>query len=50
MKAVAEAARKALYEVDFEPVAADRHDEVKEALDALESAISRMEGAGGEDG
>lgn len=50
MKAVAEAARNALYEVDFEPVAADSHDEVKEALDALESAIARMERAGGEDG
>jgi hypothetical protein len=46
MKAVAEAARKALYGVDFEPVAADRHDEVKEALDALESAIARMDQSG----
>ena len=50
MKAVAEAARKALYGVDFEPVAADRYDEVKEALDALESAIIRLDRAGGTDG
>lgn len=50
MKAIAEAARKALYSVDFEPVTAERHDEVKEALDALDSAITRIEQAGGSHG
>ncbi|MFF8276888.1 DUF1843 domain-containing protein [Streptomyces lateritius] len=46
MKAVAEAARKALYEVDFAPVTADQYDEVKEALAALEAAITRLDQAG----
>uniref|UniRef100_A0AAU2JVX8 DUF1843 domain-containing protein n=1 Tax=Streptomyces sp. NBC_00049 TaxID=2903617 RepID=A0AAU2JVX8_9ACTN len=56
MRAVAEAARKALYGVDFAPVPADRRVEVKVALDALESAIARLDqadgtgGAGGTDG
>ncbi|MGX1095948.1 hypothetical protein RKD47_006714 [Streptomyces albogriseolus] len=47
MKAVAEAARKALYEVEFQPVAADQREEVKEALEALESAITRLDNASG---
>ncbi|MFJ9825535.1 DUF1843 domain-containing protein [Streptomyces sp. NPDC101160] len=50
MKAVAEAARRALYGVDFAPVGPDRHGEVKQALDALEAAITRLDRAGGADG
>lgn len=47
MKAVAEAARKALYGVEFQPVTEDQYDEVKQALEALDSAISRLEREGG---
>ncbi|MBF6303010.1 DUF1843 domain-containing protein [Nocardia amamiensis] len=43
MKAVAEGARKALYEVEFAPVAPEQIAEVTDALRALEDAISRLE-------
>jgi len=43
MKAIAEGARRALYAVEFEGVTADRYDEVKDALDALEEAIVRLD-------
>lgn len=50
MKAVAEAARKALYGVEFQTVTDDQYDEVKEALEALESAIARLDRTGEVDG
>ncbi|WP_043629089.1 DUF1843 domain-containing protein [Nonomuraea candida] len=50
MKAVAEGARKALYQVDFGPVPAERYGEVKEALEALDAAIIRLDRTGGTDG
>ncbi|MGW4163739.1 DUF1843 domain-containing protein [Streptomyces sp. NPDC004788] len=50
MKAVAEAARRALYGIDFAPVADDRRGEVRQALEALQTAIDRLDRAGGADG
>ena len=46
MKAVGEAARKALYEVEFDRVPADRVAEVEEALNALTQVLARLEGRG----
>jgi hypothetical protein len=46
MKAVAEGARKALYEVEFAPVPRERAAEVAEALRLLEEAIARLDPPG----
>ena len=43
MKAVAEAARRALYSIEFEEVTADNETEVREALADLDAAIARLE-------
>jgi hypothetical protein len=43
MKAVAEAARRALYPVEFESVTPDNEAEVREALANLDAAIARLE-------
>jgi hypothetical protein len=43
MKAVAEGARKALYEVEFAAVPADRVNEVIDALRSLDEAIARLD-------
>jgi hypothetical protein len=42
MKAVAEGARQALYDVQFAPVPKHRREEVVSALRALEEAIARL--------
>ena len=44
MKAVAAAARRALYGVEFEPVSERNADEVRDALERLDEAIRRLEG------
>lgn len=46
MKAVAEAARSALFKVQFSPVDKQNEADVKSALAELEAAIGRLEGAG----
>lgn len=43
MKAVAEAARRALYPVEFNRVSADNETEVREALANLDAAIAHLE-------
>ena len=43
MKAVAEAAREALYKVEFAPVADEDREDVTQALQELERAIKRLE-------
>jgi hypothetical protein len=47
MKATAEAARRALYGVEFAPVSPERQAEVTEALSTLEAAISELDRQGG---
>jgi hypothetical protein len=43
MKAVAEAARRALYAVEFEAVTADNDGDVRAALTDLDAAITRLD-------
>ena len=43
MKAIAEAARRALYGMEFERVSAENETEVRAALEKLESAITRID-------
>ena len=43
MKAVAHAAREALYGVKFEPVTPENEGEVRAALEQLETAIAKLE-------
>ena len=43
MKAVAQAAREALYGVKFPPVTPENEGEVKDALEQLEAAIAKLE-------
>ena len=44
MKATADAARRALYKVDYKPVTDKNEAEVREALAELEAAIKKLEG------
>lgn len=43
MKAIAEAARRALHPVEFSSATADNATEIREALTTLEAAIARLE-------
>jgi Domain of unknown function (DUF1843) len=43
MKAIAEAARRALYGIEFERVSAENEREVRAALEKLETAITRID-------